>query len=153
MNQITKSSFLSDLRKTRGSWSVTIQGMVRDDRGRCPIVAVAEDVYRERADGPTLYRRVAEAIGVDATLAEEIVFAADHQQPRLLMRDRMLEACGTDERLDILPPDTVHWFWDPPVSPAARWEPSRKPADAGAAASSTEAVGQADDEMLEFDAA
>ncbi len=121
MMQLTKSEFLTRLARTSPGWTVTSQGMLRDGQGRCPVVAVAEDIYMERADGPTAYRRVADAIGLPAAIAEEIVFAADHAEPRLPIRDRLLEACRAQERLVGVPGGYSEWWWDQPMSVRAQW--------------------------------
>jgi hypothetical protein len=121
MKQLTKADFLSKLSRTMSGWTVTSQGMLRDGHGRCPVVAVAEDIYLEQADGPTAYRRVAEAIGLPAAIAEEIVFAADHAEPRLPIRDRLLAACSTQERAAAGTPGYSEWWWDQPMSVRAGW--------------------------------
>jgi len=123
MKQLSRSEFLTRLARTATGWSVTSQGMLRDTHGRCPVVAVAEELYFERADGPTAYRRVADAIGLPAAIAEEIVFAADHAEPRLPIRDRLLEACRTNERIA---GETGYseWWWDQPMSVRAGWSSS-----------------------------
>lgn len=121
MKQLTKTDFLSKLSRTMSGWTVTSQGMLRDGHGRCPVVAVAEDIYLEQADGPTAYRRVAEAIGLPAAIAEEIVFAADHAEPRLPIRDRLLTACNTQERASAEAPVFAGWWWDQPMSVRASW--------------------------------
>jgi hypothetical protein len=121
MKQLSKSDFLTRLARTSPSWSVTSQGMLRDARGRCPVVAVAEDIYLEQADGPTAYRRVADAIGLPAAIAEEIVFAADHSEPRLPIRDKLLEACRAQERPTSPPATYSEWWWDQPMSVRAQW--------------------------------
>jgi hypothetical protein len=121
MNQMSKSEFLTRLARTATAWRVTSQGMLRDAQGRCPVVAVAEELYRERADGPTAYRRVADAIGLPAAIAEEIVFAADHAEPRLPIRDRLLEACRTHEVDGSAPAAYSEWWWDQPMSIRGQW--------------------------------
>jgi hypothetical protein len=121
MEQLSKSEFLARLSRTAPSWSVTSQGMLRDTQGRCPVVAVAEDIYLQRADGPTAYRRVADAIGLPVAIAEEVVFAADHAEPKLPIRDRLLEACRTAERRASAPAGYVEWWWDQPVSTRGQW--------------------------------
>ena len=123
MNQLSKADFLSKLSRTMSGWTVTSQGMLRDGHGRCPVVAVAEDIYLEQADGPTAYRRVADAIGLPAATAEEIVFASDHADPWLPIRDRLLAACRAQER-PVAPADTAtysEWWWAQPMSVRARW--------------------------------
>jgi hypothetical protein len=121
MNQLSKSEFLTRLARTASSgWTVTAQGMLRDAHGRCPVVAVAEDVYLQQADGPTAYRRVADAIGLPAAIAEEIVFGADHAEPRLPIRDRLLEACDVLER-NPDGPGCLEWWWSQPMSIRRRW--------------------------------
>jgi hypothetical protein len=122
MNQLSKSEFLTRLARTASSgWTVTAQGMLRDGRGRCPVVAVAEDIYLQQADGPTAYRRVADAIGLPAAIAEEIVFAADHEEPRLPVRDRLLDACRVLERNPAGLAGCSGWWWDQPTIGSGRW--------------------------------
>ncbi len=118
---MNKSEFLSSLARTGPGWSVTAQGMLRDSHGRCPVVAVAEDICSQQADGPTAYRRVADAIGLPAAIAEEIVFAADHAEPRMPIRDRLLEACRAHERAHGAPDGYSEWWWDQPLSVRAQW--------------------------------
>jgi hypothetical protein len=121
MKPLSKSEFLTRLARTSPGWTVTSQGMLRDGQGRCPVVAVAEDIYFQRADGPTAYRRVADAIGLPAAIAEEVVFAADHPEPRLPIRDRLLEACRAQERGTTAPGGYSDWWWDQPMSVRAQW--------------------------------
>jgi hypothetical protein len=126
MNHLSKTAFLSSLAQTTG-WTVTSQGMLRDERGRCPIVAVAEDIFLEQADGPTCYRRVSEAIGLEIAVAEEIVFAADHAEPRLPIRDNLIDACRTHERAAPPVAPVSQWWWDQPMSVRARWATVEQP--------------------------
>jgi len=121
MKPLTKSEFLTRLARTSPGWTVTSQGMLRDAHGRCPVVAVAEDIYLQQADGPTAYRRVADVIGLPAAIAEEVVFAADHAEPRLPIRDRLLDACRAQERVTAAPGGYSDWWWDQPMSVRARW--------------------------------
>ncbi len=121
MNQLSKTEFLHTLARTLSGWTVTSQGMLRDERGRCPVVAVAEDIFLEPADGPTAYRRVAEAIGLPAAIAEEIVFAADHAEPRLPIRDGLLAACRVHEPAVGITEVYSEWWWDQPMNARARW--------------------------------
>jgi|WetSurMetagenome_2_1015567.scaffolds.fasta_scaffold191515_2 hypothetical protein len=155
MNQLSKSEFLTRLARTAPTWSVTSQGMLRDGQGRCPVVAVAEEVYHVRADGPTAYRRVADVIGLPAAIAEEVVFAADHPEPRLPIRDRLLEACRAHDRPSGAEPGYSEWWWDQPMSVRAQWsaDSGRQeplPFDGGPA---TEATVPAELEDMELEAA
>jgi hypothetical protein len=122
MNFMTKREFLAALSKTAGQWSVDNAGRLMDFQGRCPIVAVAEGVYGCVADGPTWHGSSAVALGLDVLTAEEIVFAADHAEPRLPLRDRLLAVCRTVEPEIAAAPRYSEWWWTQPMSARARWE-------------------------------
>jgi hypothetical protein len=64
---------------------------------------------------------VAEAIGLEIAVAEEIVFAADHWEPRLPIRDNLIAACRAPERATSPAAPTSQWWWDQPMSVRARW--------------------------------
>lgn len=72
-------------------------GEIRCKRGDCPIIAVFNATFPERAGefSNSSYQRAAAILKLDITIADKIADAADNYLATY--RDRLLDACGLQE--------------------------------------------------------
>ena len=92
---MTLNEFLDHLAKTSRSWRYKY-GSIRCENDRCPVVAVS--VLLGHEDHSNIhYARAADDMGLDLTIAYDIVQAADSvlaDFADLKVRDKLLTACN-----------------------------------------------------------